>query len=60
MHLVIKNSAKLQGETIKDFIMLAIKARLNASEYVKSNKALQEDIKNIKKFEKVKSIKDLF
>ncbi len=62
MHDAIKNSAQNLGESIKDFIMKSVKARLSIADYIKTNKKLQEKIKNRKNtnFIEVKSIEEIF
>ena len=62
IHTAIKHSAKISGESIKGFIMKAIKARLNIEDYIKTNKELQNDLKNWDTidFIEIKSIKELF
>jgi len=62
LHSSIKHSADIRGETIKDFIMKSIKARLDPADYIKSNKELQKDLKNKNKinFIEIDSIEELF
>ncbi len=60
-HAAIKNSAEEAGESIKEFITLAIKARLSANDYINSDKELLDNLKNRKniKFMKIESAKEL-
>jgi hypothetical protein len=60
-HAAIKHSSEEAGESIKEFITLAIKARLTASDYVNSDKELIDNLKNRKniKFMEIGSAKEL-
>ena len=62
MHEAIKSSANIHGESIKEFIMKSVKARLSIADYIKSNKKLQTKIKNRQNinFIEIKSIEELF
>ena len=62
LHMAIKHTADSKGESIKEFILKSIKARLNIEDYIKSNNDLQEDLKNWKNinFNEIKSISELF
>ena len=61
-HSAVRHSAELRGETMKEFILKAIKTRLSAKDAIILDKDLQAKINNRDKinFIEVTSIKDLF
>lgn len=62
IHMAIKHTAESRGISIKDFILNSIKVSLNFEDYIKSNKDLQEDLKNWNSidFIEIDSVSELF